>query len=116
MTLHITGMIWARPTSDLEPPHGDAFQPDFIEEITRVHEEAGFDRVLAGYWTNAADGFLVLAQAARAVRRLQFLLAHRPGFVSPTLAARKLATLDHLTGGRLALHVISGGDDADQRK
>ncbi|MCK8784289.1 LLM class flavin-dependent oxidoreductase [Roseomonas sp. NAR14] len=116
MSLHITGMIWARPTSDLEPPSGEAFQPDFIEAITRAHEDAGFDRVLAGYWTNAADGFLVLAHAAAVAKRIGFLLAHRPGFVSPTLAARKLATLDRLTGGRLALHVISGGEDADQRK
>ncbi|MFC3124378.1 LLM class flavin-dependent oxidoreductase [Pseudoroseomonas globiformis] len=116
MALHITGMIWARPTSDLEVPSGEAFQPDFIAAITRAHEEAGFDRVLAGYWTNAADGFLVLAHAASVAHRIHFLLAHRPGFVAPTVAARKLATLDHLTGGRLALHVISGGEDLDQRK
>jgi alkanesulfonate monooxygenase len=116
MTIHITGMIWARPTSDLEPLSGEAFQPDFIESITRVHEEGGFDRVLAGYWTDAADGHLVLAHAAAVAGRINFLLAHRPGFVAPTLEARKLATLDHLTGGRLALHVISGGEDADQRK
>lgn len=116
MSIHITGMIWARPTSDLEAPSGPAFQPDFIERITLAHEVGGFDRVLAGYWTNAADGFLVLAQAAAVARRIQFLLAHRPGFVSPTLAARKLATLDHLTRGRLALHVITGGEDIDQRK
>ncbi|MBR0667459.1 LLM class flavin-dependent oxidoreductase [Roseomonas hellenica] len=116
MSLHITGMIWAHPTSDLEVQEGPAFQPDHITRITRLHEEGGFDRVLAGYWTNAADGFLVLAHAAAVTTRLNFLLAHRPGFVAPTLAARKLATLDQLTGGRLALHVISGGEDGDQRK
>jgi alkanesulfonate monooxygenase len=36
--------------------------------------------------------------------------------VAPPLAARKLATLDQLTGGRLAVHIISGGSDADQAK
>lgn len=116
MSLHITGMIWGRPTSDLEGPSGLAWQADHIEAITRVQEDGGFDRVLAGYWTNAVDGFLVLAHAAAIAKKIHFLIAHRPGFVSPSLAARKLATLDHLTGGRLALHVISGGDDADQRK
>ncbi|WP_159994672.1 LLM class flavin-dependent oxidoreductase [Roseomonas sp. 18066] len=116
MSLHITGMIWARPTSDLEVQTGAPFQPNHIAELTLAHEAGGFDRVLAGYWTNAADGFLVLAQAAAVARKINFLIAHRPGFVAPTLAARKLATLDHLTGGRLALHVISGGEDADQRK
>lgn len=46
----------------------------------------------------------------------QFPAAHRPGFVSPTLAARKFATLEHLLGGRLAVHIISGGNDAEQRR
>ena len=44
MSVHITGMIWARPTSDLEVTGGPAVQPDFIERITLAHEEAGFDR------------------------------------------------------------------------
>ncbi len=49
-------------------------------------------------------------------QKIAFLLAHRPGFVSPTLAARKFATLEHLLGGRLAVHIISGGNDAEQRR
>ena len=44
------------------------------------------------------------------------LLAHRPGFVAPTNAARKFATLDAFHPGRVALHVITGGDDADQAR
>jgi alkanesulfonate monooxygenase SsuD/methylene tetrahydromethanopterin reductase-like flavin-dependent oxidoreductase (luciferase family) len=45
------------------------------------------------------------------------LIAHRPGFVAPTLVARELATLDLLTGGgRVAIHHITGGDEADQRR
>jgi alkanesulfonate monooxygenase len=46
--------------------------------------------------------------------RLSFLLAHRPGFVAPPVAARKLATLDQLSDGRLAVHIIAGGSDAEQ--
>ncbi len=49
--------------------------------------------------------------------RLKVLIAHRPGFVAPSLVARKLITLDHLTGGgRVAIHHITGGDEADQRR
>ena len=45
------------------------------------------------------------------------LIAHRPGFVAPTQAARKLATLEHLTGeGRVAIHHITGGSDTDQAR
>ena len=59
---------------------------------------------------------MVSAHAARVTERLSFLLAHRPGFIAPTVAARKLATLDQLSGSRLAVHIISGGRDDDQAK
>ena len=45
---------------------------------------------------------------------MSYLVAHRPGFVAPTLFARKVATFDQLTGGRLALHIITGKTDAEQ--
>ncbi|MFX8039865.1 LLM class flavin-dependent oxidoreductase, partial [Acinetobacter baumannii] len=48
--------------------------------------------------------------------RLGLMIAHRPGFTAPTLAARQFATLDQLTGGRVAVHIITGGDDAEQRQ
>ncbi|HUC09369.1 MAG TPA: LLM class flavin-dependent oxidoreductase, partial [Stellaceae bacterium] len=87
-----------------------------LAETARIHERAGFDRVLIGYFSDAPDGFLVGAHAASVTERLGFLLAHRPGFVAPPVAARKLATLDQLSDGRLAVHIISGGSDVDQAK
>jgi len=52
-----------------------------------------------------------------ATTRLKVLIAHRPGFVAPTLVARKLATLDQLAGGgRVAIHHITGGDELDQKR
>src|SRR5690606_33691443 len=89
---------------------------NYIVRSAQVHEEAGFDRLLVGHWSDQPDGFMVTALAGLSTSRINFLLAHRPGFVAPTLAARKLASLDHLLDGRLALHVISGGSDAEQRK
>src|SRR3546814_15675519 len=68
---------------------------------------------LLGYSSSSAEGFLVALHAAARTERLSFLIAHRPGFVSPTLFARKVATFDHLTGGRIALHVITGKTDAE---
>jgi len=68
------------------------------------------------YFSDAPDGFLVGAHAASVTGRLSFLLAHRPGFVAPPVAARKLATLDQLSNGRLAVHIIAGGSDAEQAK
>jgi alkanesulfonate monooxygenase len=116
MPVEMIGWVTPRISSEIIPPAGPCFDPKVIERSARLHEAAGFDRVLIGYFSNAPDGFLIAAHAAACTERLQFLLAHRPGFVAPTLAARKLATLDQLSGGRLAVHIISGGNDADQAR
>src|ERR671917_974735 len=114
MPVEMIGWIAPRVSSELIPPSGPVFNPDVIAKTAQIHEQAGFDRVLIGYFSYAPDGFLVGAHAATVTDRLQFLLAHRPGFVAPTLAARKLATLDQLSGGRLAVHMIAGGNDIEQ--
>jgi alkanesulfonate monooxygenase len=71
--------------------------------------------VLIGYGQRGPDG-----SAWRPCRlgdgQLGFLIAHRPGFVAPTLTARAAATLDHVTNGRVALHIITGGSDAEQTR
>ena len=115
-TVEIVG--WAAPqeTSEIVPARGPLFDPEVLRRTAQVHEASGFDRVLIGYFTNAPDGFIVGTQVAAATERLGLLVAHRPGFVAPTLAARKLATLDVATGGRAAVHIIAGGNDADQAR
>jgi alkanesulfonate monooxygenase len=116
MPVEMIGWIAPRVSSELIQPSGPPFDANVIAETARIHERAGFDRVLIGYYSEAPDGFLVGAHAASVTERLGFLLAHRPGFVAPPLAARKLATLDQLSNGRLAVHIIAGGSDADQAK
>ncbi len=116
MPVEMIGWIAPRVSSEMIPPSGPPFDANVIAETARIHERAGFDRVLIGYFSGAPDGFLVGAHAASVTERLSFLLAHRPGFVAPPVAARKLATLDQLSGGRLAVHIIAGGSDADQAK
>jgi alkanesulfonate monooxygenase len=116
MPVEMIGWIAPRVSSEIIPTAGPPFSAEIITETARIHERAGFDRVLIGYFSDAPDGFLVGAHAASVTERLGFLLAHRPGFVAPTVAARKLATLDQLSNGRLAVHIISGGSDTDQAK
>jgi len=43
------------------------------------------------------------------------MIAQRPGFTAPTLLARQLATIDQLSGGRVSLHVITGGNATELR-
>ena len=116
MPVEMIGWIAPRIASELVAPSGPPFDAGVVAETARIHQRAGFDRVLIGYFSDAPDGFLVGAHAAAVTERLGFLLAHRPGFVAPPLAARKLATLDQLSQGRLAVHIIAGGSDADQAK
>ncbi len=90
--------------------------PDYIAQFAQAHEQSGFDKTLLGYSSATADGFAVAAYAAQHTQKLGYLIAHRPGFMAPTLAARHAATLDQLSGGRIALHIISGGSDQEQRR
>ncbi len=115
MAIEFIGMIGVRPEgADGAAVHviGGEIDMGWVREFSQAHERADFDKVLVGYTSTSADGFLVSAYAAAHTERLGYLLAHRPGFVAPTLAARKAATLDQLSGGRLALHIITGGSDA----
>ncbi len=111
------GMIHHREQSEIHPAKpGLVLDRGYIREFAVAAETAGFDRVLVGYHSDAPDGFLVAALAAAHTEKLGFLVAHRPGFVAPTVAARKFNSLDQITGGRAAIHVISGGDDVDQHR
>jgi alkanesulfonate monooxygenase len=88
----------------------------FIELSAKVHEQAGFDRVLVAFHSSAPDSTMIAAHIAYVAPKLHLMIAHRPGFVSPTVAARQLATLDQLTRGRVGVHIISGGDDEELKR
>ena len=103
MPVEMIGWIAPRISSEIIPVKGPPFDAGVIAETARIHEDADSDSVLVGYFSDAPDGFMVGAHAASVTKRLSFLLAHRPGFIAPTVAARKLATLDQLSGGRLAV-------------
>jgi alkanesulfonate monooxygenase len=116
MPVEFIGMIFSQNQSESHAPDGPVVDPEFTKRFARAHEDAGFDRMLVGYGTNYPDGFIVASWALAATERIGALLAHRPGFVSPTVAARKLATLDQFSQGRLALHAITGGSDEEQQR
>jgi alkanesulfonate monooxygenase len=116
MPVEFIGMIATRPGSETDVRKGPSIDRAFLEQFARAHDEGGFDRVLIGYGSSQPDGLQVAAYAAAHTERLTFLIAHRPGFVAPTVAARAFATLDQLTEGRVAVHVISGGNDHEQRR
>ena len=127
MPVEIIGMVGTRDASEIKGPlvdgpvvdwmDGPVIDPDYLIDIARAHDDSGFDRVLIGYGAVAPEGWAVAATVLQNTRHLKVMVAHRPGFVQPVLLARMAATLDNLTGGgRVAIHFITGGDEADQRR
>ncbi len=116
--LSVIGMIGVSPPKDDSTVHviEGGLSRQFLEDFSKAHDEAGFDLVLVGYTSTSADGWSVATHAASVTERLGYLVAHRPGFVAPTLAARKAATFDQLSGGRFALHIIAGASDKDNQR
>jgi alkanesulfonate monooxygenase len=116
--VEVIGLVATQDASEtrgsFEEQHVDA---DYLTRIAQAHEASSFDRVLIGYGATSPEGFAVAGHVLHNTTKLKVLIAHRPGFVQPSVVARKLTTLDHLTGGgRVAIHHITGGDEVDQRR
>jgi alkanesulfonate monooxygenase len=127
MPLEIIGMVGTRDASEIKGPlvdgpvvdwtDGPVIDPHYLIDISKAHDDAGFDRVLVGYGAVAPEGWAVASAVLNNTKKLKVLVAQRPGFIQPVVLARMAATLDHLTGGgRIAIHFITGGDEADQRR
>src|ERR1700733_10401866 len=119
MPVEFIGLILHRRGSDVQAFVGQGdFSVDrgYVRRFAQVHEDAGFDRALIGTASIAPEGSQVAAYATAHTERLSPLVSHRPGFRAPTVAARELATLDHFSNGRAAVHIITGGSDAEQRR
>ncbi len=88
----------------------------YLAQVARAAEQMGFVGALTPTGLHCEDAWLVTAALSRETERLKFLVAFRPGFVAPTLAAHQAATYQRLTDGRLLLNVVTGGDPAEQRR
>ncbi|WP_304168412.1 LLM class flavin-dependent oxidoreductase [Phenylobacterium aquaticum] len=116
MPVEFIGFIGAQHTSETHPPKGPALDVDYVEKVAKAHDAGGFDRALVAFGSTSPESILVVAHAASVTEKLGFMIAHRPGFTAPTIAARQLATLDHFSKGRIAVHIITGGSDAEMAK
>ncbi|WP_030168803.1 LLM class flavin-dependent oxidoreductase, partial [Spirillospora albida] len=89
---------------------------DYLAQIARSAEQLGFEAVLTPTGTWCEDAWLVTAALLRETSRLKFLVAFRPGAISPTLAAQMAATYQRVSRGRLLLNVVTGGEPAEQAR
>jgi alkanesulfonate monooxygenase len=116
MSVEFIGMIQSQKQSEIHPSDGNAVDRDYVRAFAQAHEQAGFDRILVPHHSTGPSATLTISYAAAVTERVHFMLAHRPGFTAPTLAARQIATLDQFSGGRLGVHFISGGSDSEQQR
>jgi alkanesulfonate monooxygenase len=117
MSVKFIGYIGFNNGSETQSAVRDrALDKAYVEAAAKAQEEGGFDRVLIPFGSNSPESQIVAAHAAAITSKLGFLVAHRPGFTQPTVAARQLATLDQLSGGRVAVHIITGGADEEMAR
>ncbi|PSK89644.1 alkanesulfonate monooxygenase [Murinocardiopsis flavida] len=88
---------------------------DYLAQIARAADRLGFEGVLTPTGTWCEDAWLATSALIAQTERLKFLVAFRPGLTSPTLAAQMATTFQRLSGGRLLLNVVTGGESAEQR-
>lgn len=89
---------------------------DYLVQVARAAEQVGFSAALTPTGTWCEDAWLTTAAISQHTQKLKFLVAFRPGPVNPTLAAQQAAAYQRLTGGRLLLNIVTGGDADEQRR
>ncbi len=106
------------------PTHGDGrylgsseggrpLDLDYLWQVAHAADSLGYRGVLLPTGRSCEDAWVTASALMAATRRLRFLVAVRPGLVGPALASRMAATFDRLSGGRLLINVVTGGDPVE---
>ena len=106
------------------PTHGDsrylgtstgarAISHDYLKQVAQAADSLGYEGVLIPTGRSCEDPWVVAASLLPVTTRLKFLVAVRPGLHQPALAARMAATFDRLSGGRLLVNLVTGGDQVE---
>ncbi|MEU6717974.1 LLM class flavin-dependent oxidoreductase [Nonomuraea sp. NPDC046802] len=109
-------LLWYIP-NQAQPGHrGDDVAKDHnsLETLTthaKALEEHGWSGALIGTGWGRPDTFTLATALAARTTTFQPLIAVRPGYWHPAKFASAAATLDHLTGGRVLINIVSGKDN-----
>jgi alkanesulfonate monooxygenase len=106
------------------PTHGDSrylgtgegareVNHDYLKQVAQAADTLGYEGVLIPTGRSCEDPWVVAASLLPVTKNLKFLVAVRPGLHQPSLAARMAATFDRLSGGRLLINLVTGGDQAE---
>jgi FMN-dependent oxidoreductase (nitrilotriacetate monooxygenase family) len=94
------------------------FDACFFEDLAGIYDTYGgnFDTILGrGGQLNLLDPLMVLPFIARATSRLGLGITLSTSFYHPFHIARLLASLDHLSSGRVAWNVVTSASDMEAR-
>jgi alkanesulfonate monooxygenase len=82
----------------------------YFKQIAIAADTLGYEGVLLPTGRSCEDSWMVAASLVDVTRQLKFLVALRPGIITPVQSARMAATLDRLSGGRVLVNLVTGGD------
>jgi alkanesulfonate monooxygenase len=85
----------------------------YLTQVAQAADRLGYYGVLLPTGRSCEDSWVVASALVPQTKNLKYLVAVRPGLQSPAVAARMAATLDRLSGGRLLVNVVTGGDPAE---
>ena len=89
---------------------------NYLTLLAKTADTLGYESVLTPTGTWCQDAWIVASALIQQTERLKFLIAFRPGLITPTLAAQQAAAFQQLSGGRLALNIVTGGDQTEQAR
>ena len=106
------------------PTHGDSrflgtaegareVSLDYLKQVAAAADTLGYEGVLIPTGRSCEDPWVVASSLLAVTKNLKFLVAVRPGLHQPSLAARMAATFDRLSGGRLLINLVTGGDQTE---
>lgn len=87
--------------------------PEYLSQVARACDDLGYDAVLTPCGTGCEDAWISTASLIPLTTRLKFLVAFRPGLLSPTLAAQMASTYQRMSGGRLLINIVIGAEPAE---
>jgi alkanesulfonate monooxygenase len=85
----------------------------YLQQIAGAADRLGYEGVLIPTGRSCEDPWVIASSLIGATSKLKFLVAVRPGLHQPSLAARMAATFDRLSGGRVLVNLVTGGDQAE---
>lgn len=86
---------------------------NYFKQVAVAADTLGYEGVLIPTGRSCEDPWTVASSLIGATERLKFLVALRPGLITPSQYARIAATFDRLSGGRLLINLVTGGDAAE---